>query len=117
MNKQKAFNNAINNNDIESVKLLINDSQVDINRADDWAFQLCSEKGYTEIFKLLLKDERIIPYGYSNYAIRYAFQNKHFDIVRALLEKDILKKILKKNDIKLYNEIAKKLIKKNIEKF
>src|ERR1700733_14379838 len=45
-------------------------------------FFVASEKGRTEVVRLLLTDERVNPTADNDYAIRLATQNGHTEVVR-----------------------------------
>jgi hypothetical protein len=52
---------------------------------DDIAIRMAASRGYTEIVKLLLTDERVDPTACDNYALRYAASDGHIEVVRVLL--------------------------------
>lgn len=52
---------------------------------DDIAIRMSASRGYTEIVKLLLKDERVDPTACDNYALRWAALEGHIEVVKVLL--------------------------------
>ena len=61
MTKQEKFEKAVRENNIETVKKLLKDSEVDPADNDNYAIRCASEYGYIEIVKLLLADKRVDP--------------------------------------------------------
>ena len=88
MTKQEKFKKAVGKNDIESVKELLKDSEVDPVDHDNYAIRAASKNGYVEVVRLLLNDVRVDPGAKVNYAIGVASQNGHVDVVRLLLDDD-----------------------------
>jgi hypothetical protein len=79
-----AINNAVNNNSIEIVELLLEHST--FNALDNLLpLNIASTKGYVEIIKLFINDGRIITSS-SNYSLLNSVENGHFDIVEILLK-------------------------------
>ena len=84
-NIQKQFLQAIENNDIKNVKLLLNHPKVNPSDKDNWAIRYASIEGHYDIIKLLLNNNRVNPAAINNWAIRYASIEGHYDIVKLLL--------------------------------
>lgn len=92
MDKNKKFKKAINDNNIELVKLLLKDPNVDPSTDYNYGICYASEDGYQEIVELLLKDPRIDPSARENKALCLACENGYIEIVKLLL-----------NDSRLYS--------------
>ena len=60
-NKQKLFTQACEYNQVEVVKLLLQDPRVDPSYQNNYAIILASENGHVEVVKLLLQDPRVDP--------------------------------------------------------
>ena len=84
MDIQREFYKAILNNDIENVKLFLNNKKVNPRQNNSWAFELAVNAGNYNIVELLLIDNRIDPTDYNNYYIKFAF-NKKYSISRLQL--------------------------------
>ena len=117
MIKQEKFNNAIENNDIEIISILLNDKQIDPTMDKNWAIRYCSKYGYIDIVKLLLKDKRVSPSDHHNDAIDLASENGHINIIKLLWSCKSVKNTLNKNNLILYNQLIKQDIKNKISKF
>lgn len=59
--KQRAFFKAIKQGNLEAVKELLHDEEVDPTTRDNYALCLASEKNNLELIELLLNDKRIDP--------------------------------------------------------
>ena len=71
---------------VETVKFLLSgDYHLDLGNYDNAAIRLASERGYSEVVELLLKDGRANPGANNNYAIQFAARNGHVDVIRLLL--------------------------------
>ncbi len=115
---QDQFFNFVQENNIENVKLLLNNKNIDPCSHGNFAIQFASSKGYTEMVCLLISDNRTDPSDNQNFSIRFAFENKYFDTVNLLWKDQRVKNTLQKDDIKLYNELIKKeQIKNKVEIF
>ena len=88
MTKQERFEKAVKQNDIETVKELLKDSEVDPGADDNQAIGKASQNGHVEVVRLLLDDVRVDPEANVNYAIGYAALNGHVEVVRLLLDDD-----------------------------
>ena len=145
MTKQEEFDEAVKANNIKNVKLLLKDKRVDPSKDFDpnvlfyvtarsmrrlsqnkniphnpkkrYPLGLSSLRGYIDIVKLLLKDKRIAPSKYNNFAIINAYKNNHKDIVDLLWKHKTVKQSLKIDDFELYNKIIMKEITKKISEF
>ena len=76
---------AIQNEDLEKVKLLLSDPRVNPSVNNNFAIQYASGNDILEVVKLLLSDPRVDPSDYNNAAIRSASKNDHIEIVKLLL--------------------------------
>lgn len=56
-----------------------------VSNTCNYGFRVASEKGYTEIVKVLLDDSRVDPSCFDNEPIRIASTNGHEEIVKLLL--------------------------------
>jgi hypothetical protein len=86
INRQLEFEEGIKNNDANVIKSLLQTKEL-IKPDNDynWAIRESAKKGYVDLVKLLLNDNRVNPTEVQNYAIREASQNGHYDIVNLLL--------------------------------
>ena len=98
MTKQEEFNQAVKDNDIKNVKLLLNDSMVDPSAADNYAIRWASYKGQLDVVKLLLNDPRVDPSDSNNQAIRVASDQGHIDVVKLLWKNKKIKDSFKMDD-------------------
>lgn len=118
MNMQDKFCDFVEQNNVENVKLLLNNKHIDPTTHGNFAIQFASSKGYTEMVCLLLNDNRTDPSDNQNFSIRFAFENKHFDIVNLLWKDQRVKNTLKNHSLDLYNNLIKKdQIKEKVEEF
>jgi ankyrin repeat protein len=88
MKKQQYFEDAVMINNIDFVKLLLKNEEVDPN-INKFAILESCRSGYIEILQLLLNDKRINPTEGDKYSnctpISLAAQNGHLDVVQLLL--------------------------------
>lgn len=70
---------------IEIVKLLLEDERVDPSYDDDFLIKTASDLGLDDVVILFLKDNRINPAAGKNYPLRVAIQKNHIEIVKLLL--------------------------------
>ena len=126
MDIQEQFYDYIEKNDINNVKLLLNDKRVNPSDRNNWAIILASKDGYFDIVKLLLEDKRVDPSDHSNYftkensynwAIYLAFSNGYFNISNLLWQDQRVKNTLKKDIPDLYNQLVKQDTKEKVDKF
>ena len=146
MIKQEEFYQAIKNNDIKNVKLLLSLQKVQPSYRCNYSIQIASENGHANIVelllndkranpsfgsldlaaenghlnvvKLLLNDPRVDPTYDQNMSIVFANQNNHTHIVELLWNDRRIKKTLRKYNQELYNILIKKdNIIKNIKFF
>ncbi len=82
--KQLKFFRAIQENDINTIKFLINDTDVDPAENKNYAIRKASEYGFLDIVKILLKNKNIDPSVDNNLAIRKASMFGFLDIVKIL---------------------------------
>jgi len=90
---------------IDILKLLLKDKRVDPSGDNNWAIRFASENGKYESVKLLLKDKRVDPSACSNDAISYALKRKHLVIVDLLWSDKRVKRTLKKDYPKIYEQL------------
>jgi ankyrin repeat protein len=84
-NIQKQFHQAIENNDIKNVKLLLNQPKVNPAYNNNSAIIYASMEGYYDIVELLINDHRVNPAADDNSAIIYTSKEGHYHIVKLLL--------------------------------
>lgn len=77
---------AIEFNEPNDVKLILQDKNVDPLSNNNQALKLISDKGRVKIFKLFMKDGRVDPSVLNNYAIAISSQEGHTEMVRLLLQ-------------------------------
>jgi len=58
---------------------------IDITRNKNEAIRMASDKGYSELVELLLKDKRVDPTINDNKPMRSALKYHHYDVVKVLL--------------------------------
>tara|TARA_B100000073_G_scaffold228540_1_gene190633 strand:- start:1011 stop:1445 length:435 start_codon:yes stop_codon:yes gene_type:complete len=118
MNISVQFQEAVEQNNIEKVKVFLGNKKLDPSFNRNICVKYAVNKGFSEIVKLLLKDNRVDPACTKNYAITTAYDNKYFDIVNLLWKNQKIKDTLKDNNPMLYNELIKKdQIKEKVEEF
>jgi ankyrin repeat protein len=61
-------------------------SKVNIGADGHLAIRLASQRGHSEVVKLLLEDKRVDPSACNNEAIRWASKNGHLEVVKLLLQ-------------------------------
>jgi ankyrin repeat protein len=83
MTKEEELTIYIVENDIENVKILLNDKNIIPSKN---SIRYSSENGYIEILKLLLKNKNINPSSGGNMALLCAAKYGHADIVEVLLK-------------------------------
>jgi len=86
----KTLTNAIRNRDVETVKELLNDPNIDIIARGNYYILTASLYGYTEIVELLLQDPRVYTYDNIHQTIGFAAKNGHVETVKMLLKNDKL---------------------------
>ena len=85
-NKQNELKNAIQNNDLNTVKLLLESNIVYPAYNNNYPIQLASQKGHLNIVKLLLSDQRV-DFTDCNYAaFRLAATNGHIEIMKLFIQ-------------------------------
>ena len=101
---------------IEIAKILLKDKRVKPEIYDSSSVMLAAFHGHFEMVELLMKDKRIDPSGADNYAMEEA---ELYPSIRELLFKDKrVRKLLKKQNIELYNQLMKKeIIQNKINRF
>ncbi len=88
MNIQHAFQEAINNNDTVNFNFLLSNHKKDIDFSywNNHAIRLVSSCGYLDIFKVLIKDNKVDPTLCTQFCIRGAFKYSHYEIAKQLLK-------------------------------
>ena len=118
MDIQMQFYEAIGNNDINNVELLLKNEKVNPSKDTNYSIRLASKNGFFDIVKLLLNDKKVNPTDRSNCPILFAYQRGHSNVVDLLWQDKRVKDTLKVDDIDLYNELIKKdQFKEKVEKF
>lgn len=79
--KQNEFEIACEYGDLEAVKRLLNDPEVNPADPNSYPMGWAAYHGYTKIVELLLRDERIDPTSRNSYAIRWAVDGGKMDTV------------------------------------
>ena len=117
MTKERELEEAIQQNDINKVKLLLNNTN--FNPIVEPSFNLvnASNSGFIDIIKLLLNDNRIDASQGNNWAIRSSYKRKQYHSVLVLWQDERVKKSLQNDDLKLYKELLKKDIKLKLSEF
>jgi hypothetical protein len=85
IDKQNDFEIAISRNNIEAVKILLKDSEVNPAYNDNWAIREASIYGFLELLKLLVKDKRTNVADGRNWAVRTAAIGNHYEMLKYLL--------------------------------
>lgn len=117
MTKQEDFFYAIQNNDLENLKLLIKDKEVNPSVYSNYALRKFSKSGNFDIVKLLIEYGRVdITYD-KNYPLRIAYQNDHIKVAHLLFKQPSVKKTLKVNQPTLFNQLKKEVLKNKIVSF
>ena len=90
MTKQEELYNEIKNNNVNKVKCLLKNPEVDLLKPNSIIYFLFiqhnMENSYYKMIELLLKDKRIDPSGENNWAISYASSLGQYELVKLLLE-------------------------------
>jgi len=86
MENLNSLMNAVKFNNVDKVKILLQNKWVDPSAQNNYAIRLAAERGHTEIVKLLLQDGRADPSVNNNYAIGLSAQNGHIEVVELLLQ-------------------------------
>lgn len=85
---QKCFNFAIENDNVEILKIIIEigNDKYDPGANHNILIRCASKRGYTEIVELLLRDNRVDPASCDNDAIEDASRYGHTEVVKLLLK-------------------------------
>ena len=84
--KQNELINAIRNNDVKEVDILITNYEgADPSFHLNYCIGFASEIGHLDIVNVLMKDRRVDPSDSFNYSIKYACEKGHVDVVKLLL--------------------------------
>lgn len=120
------FIDAIERNDLKTIKELVQDEDIDPQFKDNYAITYACEHGYLDIIKLLLKNEMTDPMGYQEFAVYpmtyksgfyKAIQRNRLDVIKILLKDDRIEpdhdynKPLKISILNRNNDISKILLK------
>ena len=79
------FINAVETGNIDKVRLLLENPEIDPATNNNEAIRVASGRGHTEVVRMLLADPRTNPASNNNYPIRLASKNGHTEIVKLLL--------------------------------
>ncbi len=71
--------------DVQKVKLLLINPEVNPAADNNYAIRWASQNGHLEVVKILLNDKRVDPAAINNWAIQMASINGHIEVVRLLL--------------------------------
>ncbi|KAI8896614.1 hypothetical protein BC833DRAFT_629827 [Globomyces pollinis-pini] len=80
------FQDAIWQNKVDIVRVLLEDTRLNPNANDNWAITMASMTGLTEIVQKLLNDKRVDPSARDNYAIIFGSEYGRTGIVHMLLQ-------------------------------
>jgi hypothetical protein len=117
MDKQLEFYQAIEDNNVKAVALLLKDQNVYPFANANSAIGYASYDGYLDIVELLLNDSRVNASDDCNYAIKSAYRNKEYEVVNLLLKNTAIQNTLKKYDLDFYNTLITLKIKNKVNKF
>jgi len=88
------FINAITHNNIEAVKLFLEDGRINPAMSDNYPIRSATHDDLYDIIKLLMEDERVDPSDFNNDALYTAVSHESYDIVKLLMtDKRVLYKI------------------------
>ncbi len=87
---QELFNDACENNSIETVKFYLSNNNVNPAYGDNISFKMACSKGHIKVVMLLLTDGRVDPSVNNNTPIILASQEGHLEIVELLLHDPVL---------------------------
>ncbi len=114
MNIQEQFYHYITENNLEKVKLLLQDEKLDPCYKNNFAIRYSTQNRNLDMIKLLIKDKRIDPSANKNISIKDAYYYKHNNIVQCLWQDERVRNSLENDYKELYNKL---IIKDNVEKF
>ena len=83
MTQQDKFNEAIRDNNIKQIELLLNDKRIDPSNLNNFAIRFASENGQTEIVNLL----------WSNQRIKDTLQNDNLELYNHMITKETINKL------------------------
>ena len=86
MTKQNEFFDAIENNNVKQVALLLKEKNVDPSFESNLSIRSAAYDGSFEIIKLLLNDKRVNPSDNNNDALIYASENGDLETVKLLIK-------------------------------
>jgi len=90
---------------IEIVKLLLEDERVDPSVANNYSFQISSEYEDLDTLKLLLTDNRVNPACSSNFALKTAYRRKNTEMIQVLWKSKKVRNEIFNENIEIYNKI------------
>ena len=111
-NTQQEFLDYCESGDLNKVKKLLKDPNVDTSVHNNYAIRLSSDNGHLDVVRELLKDPRVDPSDMDNCAIIWSSYFGYIDVVKELLKDSrIDKHMLLNSDItdELRNEIHRYL--------
>ena len=111
------LSNAAENGQFNVVEFLLKNKDFDPSHVGNGSIRHSSLNGHIDIVKLLIKDKRVDPSDLQNWAIEKSFKHNHIDVVEILFQDNRVKKLLKKYNLDLYNELIILFLKNNINEF
>jgi hypothetical protein len=76
------FSRYIESNDVKNVQRMLQEGKVDPSKKDNMALEVASERGYTEIVRLLLEDERVFP----NHVVMRVYESNNIEMLNLFLD-------------------------------
>lgn len=117
MTKQIEFNNAIYYNDINKIKYLLKNKEVNPSLGKNYAFLHCVKNQYIEIIEMLLNDKRVNPADNDNEAVSFSYNNNNNEVLILLLSNSRIQNTLKFDNPNLHSKIMKEKIQNKIGDF
>jgi hypothetical protein len=117
MNKQEEFHCALEDNDLEKIKNLLKNKNVNPTFNKSYSLGIACYIGNEEVIKLLLDDNRVDPSYHNNYLIQNAFKNQERKVISLLWNDKRVKLTLKSDLPNIYKILLKKDTKKKIKEF
>jgi hypothetical protein len=109
---------AVNNNNVHAFKKLIEEKELKITENKNKAIISVIEKGSMELLLYCLNIEKDLDFTINNNeAIRKSYYNGHLKISRILFNKKNVKKLLIKNDKRIYDSLSKSFLHEAIGNF
>ena len=92
---EKKFLAAMLAGDLNVIKQMIKQKEIQPDNGDSWGICNASNNGYIHLVKYFLSFKKVNPAVRNNFSIFEAFQNKHMDIVYLLLQQKEVLNLLK----------------------